>query len=266
MQNETASAKLKAAEEDNKKLSDELEALKAKFSETEKELDEAKSRISALESGSEAVALSQVFIEAQKSANSLVQKANEEAEHKKQQTEDLVKDMIEDANHTAAEIVYEAEKNAADLDAESRNNAEKMKVASNNLRAVMLKDVESLSTHFAELGEMISELAQKSTEKVQESKKILKVTENKLTDGGVPEFRNPELVEPEYPDEPEPRKPSESQKKSNAKLDELAKMAAAIAGGESKEGAPESDKKDNAKKGGVDLADLMKQAQALGDN
>ena len=269
VQNETASAKLKAAEEDNKKLSEELEALKAKCADMEKELEDAKSKVNALEAGSEAVALTQVFIEAQKSANALVQKANEEAENKKQQAEDLVKDMIEDANHTAAEIVYEAEKNAAELDAESKNNAEKMKVASNNLKAVMLKDVEALSTHFAELGEMIAELAEKSSERVTESKKLLKITENKLTEGGVPEFRSPELVDPEYPEAPEPRKPSESQKKSNAKLDELAKMAASIAGEGSADDAaetePAADKKDEPKKGGVDLADLMKQAQALGD-
>lgn len=260
VQNETTAAKLKAAEEDRAKLTEELEALKAKNAATEKELEDAKSKISAMEADSEAVALSQVFITAQKSANDLVANAEKEAEDKKSKAETLVKEMIEDANHTAAEIVYDAEKRAAETDAESKNAAEKMKVASNNLRAVMLEDVESLSKQIAELDEAFEAMKNKSAE----ASRMLKVTENKLTEGGVPEFKMPENYEAKLPDAPEPRKSPEQTKKSNAKLDELAKMAASIAGGGKAE-AEEKPAAKGGKSGGVDLAELMKQANALKD-
>lgn len=255
VQNETTSAKLKAAEEDRAKLSDELEALKKSNAAVVKELEEAKAKISAMEAGNEAVALSQVFISAQKSADELKANAAKEADEKKAQADALVKEMIDDANHTAAEIVYEAEKKAAETDAESKNAAEKMKVASNNLRAVMLEDVETLSKQVTELNDAFEALKSKSAE----ASRLLKVTENRLTEGGVPEFRQPENFVAKLPDAPEPRKSAEQQKKSNARLDELAKMAAAIDGG----GEAPAEKADG-KKGGTSLDDILKQAESLG--
>lgn len=279
VQNETASTKLKAAEEDKAKLAEELAALKATHADTLKELEDAKSKLNAYESDNEANALSQVFIAAQASATAVVANANKEADEKKAQAEALIKEMIDDANHTAAEIVYEAEKRAAETDAESKNAAEKMKVASNNLRAAMLKEVEDLGKHLNDLNEVFAVIKDKNSE----AEKLLKTTENKLTEGGVPEFKLPETFEPQLPDAPEPRKPSEQEKKSNARLDELAKMAAAIGGdkkkdndGEKKseekadknsESAPAEKSADKSggdkKSGGVDLAELMKKANSL---
>ncbi|EXM40631.1 plectin [Ruminococcus albus] len=275
VQNETASTKLKAAEEDKAKLAEELTALKATHADTLKELEDIKAKLNAYESDNEANALSQVFIAAQASATAVVANANKEAEEKKAQTEELIKEMIDDANHTAAEIVYEAEKRAAETDAESKNSAEKMKVASNNLRAAMLQDVEALGKHLTELNDAFALIKDKSAE----AEKLLKTTENKLTEGGVPEFKLPETFEAELPDAPEPRKVPEQSKKSNARLDELAKMAAAIGGeknkdddGETKGEEKADDKSGDApaekpagdkKSGGVDLADLMKKANSL---
>lgn len=280
VQNETASAKLKASEEDKAKLSEELAALKAAHAEAMKELEDVKSKLNAYESDNEANALSQVFIAAQASATAVVANANKEADEKKAQTEALVKEMIDDANHTAAEIVYEAEKKAAETDAETKNASEKMKVASNNLRASMLAEVEGLNEQMAALSEVFKLIKEKSTE----AENILKTTEDKLTEGGVPEFKIPETFEAELPDAPEPRKSAEETKKSNARLEELAKMAASIGGDkgkseksdeekseeeasektDDKSGEKAADKKDDGKKsGGVDLADLMKQASAL---
>ena len=280
VQNETASAKLKASEEDKAKLSEELVALKAAHAEAMKELEDVKSKLNAYESDNEANALSQVFIAAQASATAVVANANKEADEKKAQTEALVKEMIDDAIHTAAEIVYEAEKKAAETNAETKNASEKMKVASNNLRASMLAEVEGLNEQMAALSEVFKLIKEKSTE----AENILKTTEAKLNEGGVPEFKIPETFEAELPDAPEPRKSAEETKKSNARLEELAKMAASIGGDkgksekddeekseeeasektDDKSGEKAADKKDDGKKsGGVDLADLMKQASAL---
>jgi len=290
VQNETNSAKLKAAEEDKAKLAEELAALKESHAAAVKELEDVKSKLSAYESDDEAAALSQVFIAAQQSANALVGNANKEAEDKKAAAEALVKEMLEDANHTAAEIIYEAEKKAAETDAETKNSAEKMKVANNNLRASMLTDVEELSKQMAALNEALAAITERSTE----AEKLLKETESKLTEGGIPEFKVPELVEADLPDAPESRKAGEQPKKSNAKLEELMKQASALKGGETEnseadnadekaEGSAEEKTEETAedaekteekkpeekkaaeggKKSGVDLSALLKQANEL---
>lgn len=234
--------------------------------------------------------MSQVFIAAQQSANALVGNANKEAEDKKAAAEALVKEMLEDANHTAAEIIYEAEKKAAETDAETKNSAEKMKVANNNLRASMLTDVEELSKQMAALNEALAAI----TERGAEAEKLLKETESKLTEGGIPEFKVPELVEADLPEAPESRKAGEQPKKSNAKLEELMKQASALKGGETEnseadnadekaEGSAEEKTEETAedaekteekkpeekkaaeggKKSGVDLSALLKQANEL---
>lgn len=290
VQNETNSAKLKAAEEDKAKLAEELAALKESHAAAVKELEDVKSKLSAYESDDEAAALSQVFIAAQQSANALVGNANKEAEDKKAAAEALVKEMLEDANHTAAEIIYEAEKKAAETDAETKNSAEKMKVANNNLRASMLTDVEELSKQMAALNEALAAI----TERGAEAEKLLKETESKLTEGGIPEFKVPELVEADLPEAPESRKAGEQPKKSNAKLEELMKQASALKGGETEnseadnadekaEGSAEEKTEETAedaekteekkpeekkaaeggKKSGVDLSALLKQANEL---
>ncbi|MBE6872376.1 MAG: plectin [Ruminococcus albus] len=294
VQNETNSAKLKAAEEDKAKLAEELAALKESHAAAVKELEDVKSKLSAYESDDEAAALSQVFIAAQQSANALVGNANKEAEDKKAAAEALVKEMLEDANHTAAEIIYEAEKKAAETDAETKNSAEKMKVANNNLRASMLTDVEELSKQMAALNEALAAI----TERSAEAEKLLKETESKLTEGGIPEFKVPELVEADLPEAPESRKAGEQPKKSNAKLEELMKQASALKGGETEnseadnadekaegsaeekteektdetaedaekteEKKPEENKAaEGGKKSGVDLSALLKQANEL---
>lgn len=263
VQNETTSAKLKAAEEDKAKLAEELEALKASNAAIVKELEDAKSKLIAYGADNEAAALSQVFIAAQASATALVAKAEGEAAEKKTQAETLVKEMIDDANHTASEIVYEAEKKAAEIEAESKNDAEKMKVASNNLRAVMLEDVGTLGKQIAELNEAFELLKSKSGD----AQRLLKTTEGKLKEGGVPEFKVPQTFAAELPAAPEPRKPVEQPKKSNARLDELMKEAAAIGNKkEEKKEEPKAEAKPSEggkKSGGVDLAELMKQANAL---
>lgn len=290
VQNETNSAKLKAAEEDKAKLAEELAALKESHAAAVKELEDVKSKLSAYESDDEAAALSQVFIAAQQSANALVGNANKEAEDKKAAAEALVKEMLEDANHTAAEIIYEAEKKAAETDAETKNSAEKMKVANNNLRASMLTDVEELGKQMAALNEALAAITERGTE----AEKLLKETESKLTEGGIPEFKVPELVEADLPEAPESRKAGEQPKKSNAKLEELMKQASALKGGETEnseadnadekaEGSAEEKTEETAedaekteeqkpeekkaaeggKKSGVDLSALLKQANEL---
>lgn len=270
VQSETIGAKLKAAEEDVRNMSEELEKLRTENAQLKKDLDAANTKVTALEATDSAAALSAVFIGAQNTATALVAEAESKAVERENKAKTLAEETVEDANSTAAEIVYEAEKKAAEKDAESKNKAEELKVASNNLKVAMLDEVSGLSDEITKIKELLTEFEKNGMAKILESEKLLDQTGNKLKSGGVPVFKNPQHYEAELPDAPEARKPFEDKKKANAKLEELQKMADSMSGGKPAEDKPkdEAEKKDAApsgeKKKGVDLAALAAQAAALG--
>ena len=226
-------------------------------------LEELKGKVTALEADSEAVALSQVFIAAQQSADALKKAATVEAETKENKAKELAEEILADANSTAAEIVYEAEKKAAETIADAKNKSEQMSVASNNLKANLLEDVDKVFGDVQKLKDVLEKFRDNGLAKIEESQRILQNTKSKLEDGGVPVFRMPENFEPEYPDAPPARvmPTSADKKKANAQLEELQKMANSMGGKKNEE--KKEEKKDD-KKGGVDLAALAAQAAALG--
>jgi len=262
VQNETMTDKLKSAEEESKAKTQEIEELKAKLAETQKQLEEVSGKLKAAESGGSAEALSAVFIEAQKSANSLVENAKKEAEKITAESQQAAEDTVTGANNTAKKVIFEAEKRAALVEADAANKSEQMTVASGNLRAVMVKDVEEMSVELKKLRAVFEEFEKLGIARLDESEKLLQKTDSKLKANGVPVFRNPEIIEPMMPEEPEYEAMS-SKKKQHSELEKLAEMASSIGGkgdkAESKPAEPASAKKD----GGVDLAELMKQAEAL---
>lgn len=251
VQNETLTTKLRATEDENKKLGKDLEDANAEMAKLKKELEDANSKLTALQSGSDAAALSAVFIEAQKSANSLVENAQTQAAELEEKSKQTAIEIVEEADDAAAKIIYEAEKNAAITNADALNKAEEMKVASNNLRAVMLEDVKQLSKEITAIKTALEDFQENGTKKIAESEKMLEQTQSKLTEGGVPTYKVPQSYEAEIPEPPETKKSAKkAESKSSSKLDELAKMANSI-DSKGQKGASGS------------LADLNKQAQAI---
>ncbi len=288
VQKETLSDKLKTAEEDNRVKDKELEDLRKTVSDMSTALADTNAKLAALQANSTAEALSAVFIEAQKSANTLVETSKKEAAEIDEKSKQAADDMIVDANNKAKKIIYEAEKRAAEITAEAENNAEQMKVASGNLKAELLSDVDDFSKQVAKLRAVLEDLEKDGIAKLDKSEKMLNKAEKQLKSGGVPVFREPKVIAPVMPKEPEYEKTSsvknaENKKKSSSELEKLQAMAAAIGGKEGKAAADGgdvdlaalmaqanalgggSDKKDESKdSGSVDLASLLAQAESLG--
>ena len=263
VQNETMSDKLKNAEEDNKAKEAEIKELNEKLKALTDEKEELKKRVEALEAGGAAEALSTVFIEAQKSANLLVTTSKKEADDLTSKAKQSADDMIVDANNKAKKIIFDAEKQAAEIDAEAKNKSEQMDAASNNMKAVLLGEIESYSKQMTKMRELFMEFEQDGRAKLDDSQKVLEKAKQQLTSGGVPVFREPAHYEAEIPEEPEYEKLSSSaeedakKEKANSELEKLAAMAAAIGGD-----APEEEAK--SAEDGIDLAALAAQAAALG--
>lgn len=202
VQHETVSKKIKVVEEDLRAREAEIDDLKAKIAALETELSVKTQRLIALESPNDAAALSAVFIEAQKSADLLVENAKKEAADLEANSQKLADNIIADANNSAKKIIYDAEVQSAETLADAENKSVQMQAASDNLRATVLGDVQKLSGEIRTLEEMLEQFRTSGLASLSDSSKLLTEAEAKLTAGGVPVFRVPEPVMPEFPEEP----------------------------------------------------------------
>ncbi|MCR5121060.1 MAG: plectin [Ruminococcus sp.] len=268
VQNEKLTAKLKTAEEDAKALEDQIAGIKKENQALRDELKRAMDRLAAFEAGTDAAALSTVFIEAQKSANLIIENARKEAEEKTADAQKLAEDTVAEANNSAKQIVFNAEKEAAQITAEAKNHSEEMKAASGNLRAVLIKDIEKMQSDVDRLKGIFAELEKNGLAGLADSEQVLGSARGKLTEGGVPVFKNPDVSDAEIPAEPEYEQVNtdyrqnvdkEAEKKKLEELEKLRAMAASIGGGK-----PKEDK--SAAKAAADLEELTKMAASLDEN
>lgn len=234
VKNQALNEKLKTAESDNKAKEDELVTLRARVKELEEQLSETSTKLAAASGGEESAMFGVVFAEAQKSANMIVATAKQNADNLEADAKKLAENMVADANNKASKIVYEAEKNAAQIEADAKNDAANMSAASENMKAVMLGDVTKLGDEIARLKSVLVEFEKNSIESIEQTEKLITDTKTELTAGGVPVFKEPELVEAELPEEPEYDEIDDSYltgakpKKKNKALDKLKALADSI--------------------------------------
>lgn len=263
-QNETYEAMITSYEAENKSKDAEIKALQEAAAELSGSLADTNAKLSALQSGDDAMALSSVFIEAQKSANNLKAAAQAEADKIKEEAMNLAEDIVIEANNEAAQIVYEAEKNAAITTTEAQNNVEQMNVATNNMKAAMLEDIAGLNNEIANIRSVLEAFSRNGMADLERAVDLLGGTESTLKSGGVPKFQQAKTYSPKLPQEPKitptpqrnNQKPAQQEKKKNSGLDQLQKMADSIGGGNNSSGGK--------KGGGIDLSALQKQADSLG--
>ena len=288
VQNDTLNTKLKASDEENRGYSDELKQMKETVDDLNEQLKAANAKVAALQAHNEAMALSNVFIEAQKSASMLESAAKAKANEIEEQTKKTAESTISDANTEAAQIIYEAERTAAETIADAQNKAEQLNTSSNNLRAVALEEVYAMRDQVSSLLSVLEGFRDDGIGRLTSASQLLDKTENTLKEGGVPVYRQPEDYIPELPEKPmslydkmrnDAQSEEERQRKKN-ELDKLRQMAESI--GSKKEGSDKDNTEekpsaptDNSgekpaegeKKGGkIDLAALAAKANAIGKN
>lgn len=261
-------ARLKEVE--NAELRETIRDLQAKLADSEL-------TVRSLQGGGSHEVLGTIFVEAQKSRDMILSEADEKAKAREENSRKFAEDFITDANNQASKIIYDAERKAAEIIADAENHSEQVMVSANNLRAVMYSELRSLSTTAAELRKMVLHFTDVNLSTVAGITDILDRTEQTLNNGGIPIFVQPHEIKPEYPPEPVYIKPEPApDEKTSSELDKLQAMAEAIGGMESIAEQPETpdNKKvsdasvqssgdSGAKKGGLNLDDLMRQASAL---
>lgn len=284
VQNNTLSLKLKATEDENNNLQEEIKKLKNEISEIQDKLKATESKCAALMAQDEAMALSNVFIEAQKSSSMLEGTAKSKAAEIEFKTKKLAESIVSEANVEAEQIIFEAERTAAEKIAEAKSKAEQMEVASNNLRASVLENVNSLKKHMGLVRDSLEGFRKDGIGRLIEADECLNKTEATLKEGGVPVFKQPEVFEPEVPERPmllsEKIKNEDDKRKQQEELDKLKHMAESI-GAKKDDDKKNDDKKDETadgqqknnektdggeKKGKIDLAALAAKANSIGKN
>jgi len=234
VQNNTLNLKLKATDDENNSLQEEIKKLKNEMSELQDKLKATESKCAALMAQDEAMALSNVFIEAQKSSSMLEGTAKSKAAEIEFKTKKLAENIVAEANVEAEQIIFEAERTAAEKIAEARNQAEQMNVASNNLRASILENVNTLKRHMGLVRDSLEGFRKDGISRLIEADECLNKTEMSLKEGGVPVFKIPENIEPEIPERPmslsEKIKNEDDKRKQQEELDKLKQMAESIGG------------------------------------
>ena len=195
VKNKTVSDKLKQYENEISQKDSKLKGLEEKNASLEKALRDIRNEIDAMQAGDDPIALSTVFMEAKKSADLIKSSAEEKARK-------ISENIINDANNTAAQIIYEAEVKAAETEAAALNNAEQIKVSSENLRAKMIEDTTKIYTQISNLKKAFEVFAEKGYYMLEDSENLLRKTEEELKGGEIPVFKVPQHIEPEYPEAP----------------------------------------------------------------
>ena len=251
----------------------ELEELKSKLAETEAQLMEAQAKLASEGGANSGAMLNVVFQQAQTSANLILSTAQKQAADLESDSKKLAENTITDANNKAKEIIYEAETKASEITAAASEKSSAMDVASGNIKAAVLQDVEKMSIELAKFRSVFERFRDSGSEMLSQSQEFLDDAVVSLTTGGVPVFRQPEPFEPDLVESPSFEEIDDfyitgseafedmMPEKKNDTLEKLKQKAASIGGS----GGDDNDNEEPASGGSkkVSLAELAEKAKTM---
>lgn len=251
----------------------EIQALKAKLEETTAKLTEAEAKLASEGGANSGAMLNVVFQQAQTSANLILTTAQQQASNLEADSKKLADNTITDANNKAKIIIFEAESKAAEITATAEKKAAAIDVASGNIKAAVLNDVEKMSIELAKFKDIFEKFENAGSEMISQSQDLLNGAVVNLTTGGIPVFKEPEDFEVEMSERPvlddiddtyitgnDAAEDNSGAPKKNDALQKLKEKAASIGG--SGQESPDNNSNNNGG-GKVSLADLAKKAKAM---
>ncbi|MDD7279290.1 MAG: hypothetical protein SOT68_04100 [Oscillospiraceae bacterium] len=205
LKNQLSNAEAEAAEKDK-----EIAELKKKVGDMENELIEAKNAAAAASPAeSSAMDLTNVFMEAQRTATTIVTTAKENARKMDEDAKKLANQVVDDANSKASTIVKTADEKAAKIltDAEDKSSkmmsdaegkTTEMRRAADNMKAVVLAEIGEIEGQVNSIKEMLDMISKQSLSdsiaKINETAGLLTKTQDTLKKDGIPEFTPPKGV------------------------------------------------------------------------
>ena len=205
LKNQLSNAEAEAAEKDK-----EIAELKKKIGDMENELIEAKNAAAAVSPAeSSAMDLTNVFMEAQRTATTIVTTAKENARKMDEDAKKLANQVVDDANSKASTIVKTADEKATKIltDAEDKSSkmmsdaegkTSEMRRAADNMKAVVLAEIGEIEGQVKSIKGMLDMISKQSLSdsnaKINETAGLLTKTQDTLKKDGIPEFTPPKGV------------------------------------------------------------------------
>lgn len=169
--NDSLKLQMKSMEDDLAAKDKEIEELKAQNSELSDQLQEAKNKAAAASSGeSSAMDLSNVFIEAQKTANTIVTQAKENARKMDEDAKKLANQVVDDANGKASTIVKNADERASKILSSAEDKSSEMRAAAERIRREVTEEIAEIDENVVKLREVLEMFSGESLAKLDEAK------------------------------------------------------------------------------------------------
>ena len=190
--NDSLKMQIKNCEEESAQKDKEIEELKKKLADMENELVEAKNKAAAASSAeNSAMDLSNVFMEAQRTANTIITTAKENARKMDEDAKKLANQVVDDANGKASTIVKTADEKASKILTDAEDRSAEMRTAADNMKAVVLAEITEIETNVTKIREVLDTLSKDSITKVVEAAELLTKTQDTLKKNGIPQFTPP---------------------------------------------------------------------------
>lgn len=181
--NDTLKLQLKSSEDEITSKNKEIEALKEKCADLERQLDDAKANAGSGSNDSAAFDISNVFIEAQKSANAIVAQAKENAKKMDEDAKKLANQVVDEANVKAATIVSNANDNARKVLADAQDKSAEMRAASDRVKAEVTVELSTIEENVAKLNEVLEMFTSESLSKLSTAKEAISRTTSSIKNG-----------------------------------------------------------------------------------
>lgn len=196
-------SKITELQTSNESLKHQMQTMEDELSEKDKELEECKSQIAELEqqlqearntaaasagnSGeSSALDLSNVFIEAQKTANTIVTQAKENARKMDEDAKKLANQVVDDANGKASTIVKNADEKASRILSDAEDRSSEMRAASDKIRQEVEDEIAEIDENVTKLKEVLEMFSGESLARLKDAKDQIDSTQNALKKGKAP--------------------------------------------------------------------------------
>ncbi len=184
--NDSLKLQMKSLEDEIAQKDSEIEALKKQNAELEDQLQEAKNKAATSTGESSAIDLSNVFLEAQKTANTIVTQAKENARKMDEDAKKLANQVVDDANGKASTIVKNADDKASRILSEAEDKSSEMRAAADKIRKQVTEEIAEIDENVIKLKEVLEMFSSESILKLDEAKATIDSAQTALKKGSVP--------------------------------------------------------------------------------
>ena len=184
--NDSLKLQMKTMEDDLANKDKEIEALKAQNAELEEQLQEAKNKAASSAGESSAMDLSNVFLEAQKTANTIVTQAKENARKMDEDAKKLANQVVDDANGKASTIVKNADEKASKILSDAEDKSSEMRAAADKIRKQVEEEIAEIDENVVKLKEVLEMFSSESLSRLDEAKAQLDNAQSVVKKSGAP--------------------------------------------------------------------------------